>query len=64
MTRAPSTQDATALREQLRAARGRGPAPVQPRRRIEDIKARCEEETHLPAPQAPQFPRRRAGLKR
>jgi N-methylhydantoinase B len=46
----------TALREQLRADRGADLPLFNRGGRIEDIKARCLEETHLPAPQTPRFP--------
>ena len=45
------------LRAELRAARGE-PIPLFNRGgSIEAIKARCERETHLPAPRTPRFPR-------
>ena len=52
-----SLADATAaLREQLRAARGEEQPLFSRGGTIAELKARCEEETHLPAPEAPQFP--------
>jgi N-methylhydantoinase B len=45
-----------ALRDEMRNARGEGEQPLFNRGgSIEDIKARCLEETHLPPPEAPQF---------
>lgn len=44
------------LREQLRAARSDDQPLFNRGGTIEEIKARCEEETHLPPPVAPQFP--------
>ncbi|WP_439102557.1 hydantoinase B/oxoprolinase family protein [Congregibacter sp.] len=49
--------DATeALRRELRAARSDEQPLFNRGGTIEEIKARCEEETHLPPPIAPQFP--------
>ncbi|EAQ96171.2 hydantoinase B/oxoprolinase family protein [Congregibacter litoralis] len=45
-----------ALREELRSARGDDQPLFNRGGTIEEIKARCEAETHLPPPVAPQFP--------
>lgn len=45
------------LREELRAARGAEQPLFSRGGTIEDLKARCEAETHLPAPRSPTFQR-------
>jgi N-methylhydantoinase B len=48
-----------ALRAQMRAERGDGGGIFNFGGTIEEIKARCQQETHLPPPQEPEF--RRSG---